>query len=283
MYKVFLISLSLFGFVLFGNSQLALAENKIKFPCTATVVAQDAQLLSAPSYQAKVLRSLQLGEKLVIVERVRSFYLVKDEATGSFLFVDQFAIEFSGEVPKEHRKKNYLREDVMRLGFPSPEFHFGRNGSPHKRRDTPYDGYAKGKTYPTRYSENIGYVPKANGREILSEAKKFLGVPYKLGGEGPSAIDCSGLVVVALRKQGIQLPRRASLQAQYGRMVRKDELQIGDLVFFKDSTDPGFLSHVGIYAGGGMFLHASANLGKVGYSSLSEPYYAKKFAFGRRL
>jgi len=266
------------------HSRSASAESGIKFPCAATVVAENAQLLSAPSYQAKVLRNLELGQKLIIVDRVRSFYLVKDEETGSFLFVDQFAIEFLSEIPKERKKRNYLREDVMRLGFSSPDLQFFRKGGSSRiRNDAPYDGYARGKTYPTHYSENLEYVPKANGREILSEAEKFLGVPYRLGGDGPSAIDCSGLVAVALRKQGIELPRRASLQALYGRMVRKDELQIGDLVFFKDSADPGFLSHVGIYAGGGRFLHASANLGKVGYSSLSDPYYARKFAFGRRL
>ncbi len=273
--------------ILFAVPILVNASGDSKFPRPATVVAESAKLLSAPSYQAKVVREAGIGEQFTAVQSVKTFYLVKDEVTSSFLFIDQFALVFAEETSKKESRKNFLRDEVMRLGISHPDYQFFgmyRGSSVKGRRgEIPYDGRAKGKTYPTYYSENATYSPRADGMAILREAQKYLGMRYKLGGNGGGTIDCSALTGNALEKQGIQLPRRASLQAEKGRMVSRDELQVGDLIFFKDHIDPGFLSHVGIYAGGGLFIHASSALGKVGYSSLSEPYYSRHFAFGRRL
>lgn len=261
----------------------ALADAQKEFPLLAKVAFDGAKLLSSPSYESKVVRTANRDEELVIVQRVRTFFLVKDEVTSSFLFIDEFAVNFVGKVPQAQKKRRYLRDDIMRLGLSHPDLQFFRGGRISRGGDIPYDGYAKGKSYPTYYLENASYIPSADGLLALREAQKYLGMPYRLGGNGQGGIDCSGLVTVAFAKQGINLPRRACLQGQIGKMVSRSELQVGDLVFFRDNTDPGFLSHVGIYAGGGRFIHASSSIGKVAYSSLSEPYYSSHFAFGRRL
>ncbi len=256
------------------------------FPRIGRITSEGAKLLSAPTYQATVVREAKLNEEFTVVQRVSTFYLVKDTVSGSFLFVDQLAVSFLEKVPESERRKKYIRDDIMRLGLSHPDWQFSGEYKNYRARgrkgfDVPYDGRAKGKSYPTNYSSNYDYVPMVDGEKVLAVAKRYLGMPYRLGGNGNGSIDCSALTAIALASQGIELPRRASLQASFGRMVSKSELKVGDLVFFRDNLDPGFLSHVGIYAGGGRFLHASASLGKVGYSSLSEPYYASHFAFGR--
>ena len=91
------------------------------------------------------------------------------------------------------------------------------------------------------------------GATALAFAKKQLGKPYSFGATGPSAYDCSGLTGAAWRAAGVSLSRTSQSQIRDGRAVAKSDLQPGDLVFFYSSTSP---SHVGLYAGNGMLLHA---------------------------
>jgi|GEM_PF-1620796 len=247
------------------------------------VVNASAKLLQAPSYHSRAVRTAELDEEFMVVQRVKTFFLVRDEETESFLFIDQYAVEFmDGERLAETPR--YLRDEVMHLGLghtPYPEW--DRSPSRGSPRERAYDGWARGKRYPTAYSPNSGYSPRLEAAGFIRSAQKYLGTRYVLGGNGSGGIDCSGLTREAAASQGLTLPRRASLQAEIGAMVGRHQLRPGDLVFFQDRSDPGFLSHVGIYVGQGRFLHAAASLGRVGYSSLSEHYYSSHFAFGRRL
>ncbi|HVH24692.1 MAG TPA: C40 family peptidase [Pseudonocardia sp.] len=79
-----------------------------------------------------------------------------------------------------------------------------------------------------------------------------MGTPYRYGAAGPSAYDCSGLVMAAFKKAGMSLPRTSAAQSKVGTPVSRDELKPGDLVFFYSPV-----SHVGIYLGGGRMVHAS--------------------------
>src|SRR5690606_30212765 len=97
---------------------------------------------------------------------------------------------------------------------------------------------------------------------LADQALDFLGTRYKYGGESPSGFDCSGLVwYVANETLGLKLPRTAADQAKLGTKVARAELQRGDLVFF--NTMGRRYSHVGIYLGGGEFVHAPSSGGKV--------------------
>lgn len=249
------------------------------------VISSSAALTAAPSHRSRVIRETELFEVLEVVERVGSFFLVKDPVMESFLYVDQFAVEFIDYLPPQPKVIDRRRE-VMRLGTTHPDEQlFGslRSSSRSGGGERANDGYCIGKRYPTSYSENTGYVPRLDPGRFIRDAQRYTGARYVLGGNSMSGIDCSGLVCQAAAKQGLNLPRRASYQAKEGLMVSRSQLRPGDLVFFRDWRDPGFLSHVGIYLGGGRFIHASMSLGKVGISSLSEAYYSKHFAFGRRL
>jgi cell wall-associated NlpC family hydrolase len=98
----------------------------------------------------------------------------------------------------------------------------------------------------------------ASGAAVVSEAEKFLGVPYVWGGDAPSGFDCSGLVQYVYSQLGISLPRTTYTQVKVGTPVASlTRAQPGDLVFFAGSdgtpTAPG---HVGIYIGGGKMIDA---------------------------
>lgn len=123
----------------------------------------------------------------------------------------------------------------------------------------------------------------ASGTDIVNLARQYLGVQYQWGGESPSGFDCSGLVTYVFGKNGIQLPRTTYNQIMVGASVSPDKLRAGDLVFF--DTDPGKKGpdHVGIYIGGGKFIHSPAPGKGVQISSLADSYYMQRWMGGRRI
>ncbi len=112
-------------------------------------------------------------------------------------------------------------------------------------------------------------------------AKKMLNIPYKFGGNSILGIDCSAYVKKVYGLLGMNLPRTAREQFKEGEAIDREELSIGDLVFFK--TYASFPSHVGIYLGNNLFIHASSKGKKVTIDSLETPYYFKRFIGGKRL
>lgn len=108
---------------------------------------------------------------------------------------------------------------------------------------------------------------------LIQNAAQFIGVPYVYGGETPAGFDCSGLVRYAAKMAGISLPRTSQKQSAVGSYVSVSQLQAGDLVFW------GGASHVGIYIGGGQYIHAPRPGENVKVGSVQ--YYTP--SFGRRL
>jgi len=102
------------------------------------------------------------------------------------------------------------------------------------------------------------------GARALALAKGKLGAPYVWGAAGPSAFDCSGLIVWAYKQLGVSLPHSSVTLSTMGTPVSKAALQPGDLVFFYSPV-----SHVGIYAGNGMVLNATQSGEPVQFSKLA--------------
>lgn len=115
-----------------------------------------------------------------------------------------------------------------------------------------------------------------SGGSIASNAAKYIGVPYVYGGTSPSGFDCSGLIYYAAKEAGISLPRTSQAQSTLGSYVSVSDLKAGDLVFW---GGVGSAYHVGIYIGGGQYLHAPAPGQNVAIQSMA--YFAP--SFGRRL
>lgn len=113
---------------------------------------------------------------------------------------------------------------------------------------------------------------------LIRNAMSLQGTPYSFGGTSRSGFDCSGYTQYVFKGSGISLPRTSYAQFGIGSKVSREQLQPGDLVFF--STYSKGASHVGIYIGGGSFVHAS-NSG-VRTTSLSDSYYASHYLGARR-
>ena len=117
---------------------------------------------------------------------------------------------------------------------------------------------------------------------VASSALSRVGSRYVTGGNGPRAFDCSGLTQWAYRQNGISIPRTAA--AQYGATSRvsKSSLKAGDLVFFRGTTGRGGITHVGIYVGGGRFVHAGTSRTGVTTANLNSSYWSSHWAGGGR-
>jgi peptidoglycan DL-endopeptidase CwlO len=125
-------------------------------------------------------------------------------------------------------------------------------------------------------SGSTGPAPPPTHSSVVSIAMRYLGTPYVWGGASPAGFDCSGLVMYVFAQVGVSLPHSSYAQYGMGSPVSRDQLQPGDLVFFDG------LGHVGIYVGGGSFIHAPHTGDVVRISSLSG-WYASSYVGARRI
>lgn len=116
--------------------------------------------------------------------------------------------------------------------------------------------------------------------DVVNSAYKLIGKPYVYGAAGPNAFDCSGFTQYVYKSTGQNISRTTYTQVKEGIEVRKKDLKPGDLVFFNTSS---YMSHVGIYVGNGLFIHAPRTGKPVTVSSLNEGYYCERFATARRI
>ncbi len=127
-------------------------------------------------------------------------------------------------------------------------------------------------TATTFKATEVEATDDAGANEIIEFAKKYVGVRYVYGGKSPSGFDCSGFVGYVYKNFGIKLNSSAASMYSNGEKVSKSELKAGDLLFFDASSRKasGAIDHVGIYMGGGLFIHASTSNRKVIIQELSE-------------
>ena len=135
---------------------------------------------------------------------------------------------------------------------------------------------------PSGASSTPDYTPPpadaTRGAKVVAIAMQYLGVPYVWGGASPTqGFDCSGLTMYVYAQIGVSLPHYAAAQYQLGVPVSKSQLELGDLVFFRN------LGHMGMYVGGGNFIHAPRTGDVVKISSLSESYYVANWVGARRV
>ena len=118
----------------------------------------------------------------------------------------------------------------------------------------------------------------SKGAQVVSIAMQYLGIKYVWGAASPSVgFDCSGLTMYVFNQVGVSLPHYAAAQFGMGTPVSRDQLQPGDLVFFRG------LGHMGMYIGGGNMIHAPRTGDVVKISSISESYYVANWVGARRV
>ena len=117
--------------------------------------------------------------------------------------------------------------------------------------------------------------------ELMLHSMSLIGTPYRFGGSNRNTgFDCSGMVQFVYRETlNVSLPRTARDMAAAGKVINKNQLKVGDLVFF--NTNGKKFSHVGLYIGENRFIHAPSSKSSIKINYLSDKYYASRFTGAR--
>ena len=120
----------------------------------------------------------------------------------------------------------------------------------------------------------------------IATARSYIGTPYRYGGTSKRGMDCSGLLCVSYQNAGMQLPRTSDAQSKMGEVVKINDLQPGDLLFFSAKKGRKKITHVGMVtevnsADNVQFIHSSTKLGVV-ENNLFSKYYRSIFVKARR-
>ena len=245
------------------------------------VGGQDAQVLKdVRKFRNEVrkrgaqLRSDRTRQAQVVAERAAQKRSIEGQLAERQRLVASIRDEIARMEAAERRRQAELeRQARARLGAAA-----AARASAHQQTldlssgpvtDFPADGTSSASSVPA--------PPPAKYGGVVGIAMQYLGTPYVWGGSSPGGFDCSGLVMYAFAQVGVYLPHNAAAQYNYGTPVSRDELEPGDLVFFDG------LGHVGIYIGGGQFVHAPHTGDVVKISSLDESWYAATYVGARRI
>ncbi|NCE63505.1 hypothetical protein D1159_02640 [Pseudoflavonifractor sp. 524-17] len=266
----------------------------------ATIEADGLRLRETASTESTILATASKGEAVIVLEDAGDnwykvdYKSVEGYMSGEYLTVAETVdapigygkVTTEGNAPlnvrtgpsTEHDKLTTLSAGsiVEIVGVDCGWYKISFNGK------TGYVSSEYMTTVKESASRGDGAAVSGAGQSIVSYAKQFLGVPYSWGGNGPNAFDCSGFTKYVYSHFGVTLNRTATAQLSNGTAVSKDQLQPGDLVFFRANTSKP-VSHVGIYIGGGQFIHASTNTYAVQIDNLNSGYYSRVYVYGRHI
>jgi uncharacterized protein YgiM (DUF1202 family) len=248
------------------------------------------------STNGDVVKKLSHGTQVeVLATTENGWYQISVEDTVGYVSGDYLTVseEESAELPVE-AAPTYLRVTATSLNVRSgPGTSYDKVASLPAGRviqvEETLDGWYKvsGGYVSAEYVTVIDLSQAATsqkGQEIADFARSLVGCPYVYGGSSPKGFDCSGFTKYVYSQFGYNINRTASTQLDNGVSVSMSELQPGDLVMFKKAGYSGSrASHVGIYIGGGKFVHASTARVGVIVSDLSEAYYTTGFVGARRI
>lgn len=148
-------------------------------------------------------------------------------------------------------------------------------------KDAPYLSNEPGATSVPGNTSSSTSSGSGTATDIANFAMSFVGYSYVWGGMSPSTgFDCSGLMYYVLTQYGYSMKRVANDQMTQGTAISRDNLQVGDLVFFGYGS---YANHVGMYIGNGNFVHASTPSTGVRVNSLNETYYNTRYIGARRI
>lgn len=214
---------------------------------------------------------LKIGKKLVVKETKTKVYTVRKGDT-----IYEIAKRFKVNID-ELKDINNFETDLLKPGQKILlERQKEATDSPKKYDTIISQAHTDDEIQLSEISEDIGIKER-----LMLFAKKMLDIPYRFGGNSILGIDCSAYVKKVYSLIGIDLPRSAREQFTQGEPVDKEDLSVGDLVFFR--TYASFPSHVGIYLGNNLFIHASSKKKKVTIDSIDAPYYLKRFIGAKRV
>ena len=252
-------------------------------PATTT---DSLRLRAEPSTEASILATAPKGVSVSVLEETGDgWYKVEYIGKTGYMSADYLIVT---------EAKEYVRStDVLNIRAAAGTEYDKVGQMPRSAvadlLDDSVDGW-----YKVDYNGTVGYVSadyaeittqntSGLGQQIVAYALQFEGYPYVYGAAGPTKFDCSGLTKYVYAQFGYTLNRSASDQYYNGVSISKSELQPGDLVLFNSGNASKNATHVGIYIGGGQFIHASTSSTGVIISDLNSNYYTGVYVGARRI
>ncbi len=203
---------------------------------------------SKQKVQNKLTEARSLLAKLTAEEKARLAELERKKEAEAKEKAERLAARQAAEAKeREEREEREAAEKKAREEAAKESGGDSGSGSGSGTGTSPGSGSGTGTGTGT--GTDGSYAAKA--QKVLDFARAQIGKPYVWGASGPASYDCSGLTQAAWREAGVTLPRTTWDQVKVGTRVATSDLQPGDLVFFYDD-----ISHVGIYKGDGMMIHA---------------------------
>ncbi len=266
--------------ILLGATSLDDLVNRLD--TVSRVSAQDARIIrqvrhfrAAVARQKRELASAHSKQASIVQQRSDARSSIESQLSER----KQLVASIQGEITRlqaEERARQAELERQARARLLAAEL------SAHQRATALSDAAA-----PVASQDSVGVVAStpdaaivpssSQGGDVVSIAMQYLGTPYVWGGASPGGFDCSGLVVYVFAQVGISLPHYTGALWNVGTPVSSDQLQPGDLVFFYG------LGHMGIYIGGGQFIHAPHTGDVVKISSMYDGGYASSYDGARRV
>jgi cell wall-associated NlpC family hydrolase len=249
--------------VLLGSRSLS--ELLERVDTISRVSAEDTRVVSEiRSYRAEIKRR----EKKLAIARVQQEQVLAERA--------ERRRQIEGQLAERQRLLASIKDQIAKIKAEEAE---RQRRLQEQAQQVVDQQQSSGSTSSTPVADGASgsSPPPATHGGVAGIALSYLGVPYVWGGASPSGFDCSGFVMYVYAQVGISLPHNAAMQYGYGSPVSRDQLEAGDLVFFDG------LGHVGIYIGGGSFVHAPHTGDVVKISSLSDSWYASTYVGARRL
>jgi peptidoglycan DL-endopeptidase CwlO len=179
----------------------------------------------------------------------------------------------SSQLAREHRLYNSIKGEIAHL----VAMQRARQLALAQQAQARLASYQPSQPSPSFAVPEGSAAPPTQYAGAVGIAMQYLGVPYVWGGESPSGFDCSGFVAYVYSQMGVSLPHYTGAQWAVGAPVSSGDLQPGDLVFFDG------LGHVGLYIGGGEFIHSPHTGDVVRIDSLSSGWYAATYDGARRI
>lgn len=272
--SVFAALMGLMGTAVYANSQVGV------------VTADVLNIRSDASTSSDVLAQLTKDSQVNVVESANGWYKISVNGVSGWVSAQYLSVSSgtvkgtisgSGVNVRTGPGKGY--DVLITINSEGVEI-LGSSGDWYNVR---FSSGVEGWVYSDYVSTGGSVVSRGQslGRQIVEYAQKFLGVKYVWGGSSSSGFDCSGFAKAVYSNFGIDINRVAADQAKQGSYVSTSNLQVGDLLFFDTDGGKNYINHVGIYMGGGKFIHASSGAKKVVIDSLWGGFYENSYMTAR--
>lgn len=231
--------------------------NKTKY-----ISAETLNIREEASSSGKIISQLDINTKVKVIEEVNDSWCkieangVKGYVSSKFLSDSKVQVTSRNEETAREESKNEQKDNA------STEEVTNNNSSDEKSKNN--------------------QSSSTTGSSVVQYSKQYLGCKYVMGGTSPSGFDCSGFTSYVYKHFGVSLSRTSSAQASNGTAVSKNNLILGDILIFNNSSNTA-VGHVGIFIGENKFIHAANPSKGVIITSLSDSYYSKRYVGARRV